>query len=360
LNGALYGMAGPAGATCDRNLSSTLEPGVVALLWDTMDIGAPAVGAGMFDVAPGSNALYAGGNPAAVPSLWAYDDWLAVTTPTVTAPADDYTAAIDPVTGRAEVIWAIWEPMGTGTGSVNVVTIQLWETAMGPGAAIPVNVAILAILPRADLAAIFFPLRANTEYSWQVRAWNTVSADRIRSPWSEERTFIVESGVPIVAPYEGPQLLSPAAGATDVGLNPGFSWAPVHGATEYEFILALNSALTETVEGTPVYVTEPSWQVPAGTLEYGTTYFWGVRVSQPTLGPQNISSFTTMEEVVEVWTCPVCGLTFDTEAELAAHWDAVHAPPPEVTPFWIWAVVGIGAILVIVVLVLIWRTRRPV
>ncbi len=84
------------------------------------------------------------------------------------------------------------------------------------------------------------------------------------------------------------------------------------------------------------------------------------------------------------YTCPQCGVSFDTEAELAPHWDAVHkpAPPvaPEVTveveappapdvtveapaaaaPAYIWLIIGIGAVLVIAVIVLIVRTRRVV
>ncbi|HEX75601.1 MAG TPA: hypothetical protein G4O12_03350 [Dehalococcoidia bacterium] len=35
-----------------------------------------------------------------------------------------------------------------------------------------------------------------------------------------------------------------------------------------------------------------------------------------------------------------------------------EAPPAPKTPLWVWVVIGIGAVLVIVTLVLIFKTRR--
>jgi len=65
-------------------------------------------------------------------------------------------------------------------------------------------------------------------------------------------------------------------------------------------------------------------------------------------------------EVVVVYTCPVDGLTFDTEAELQAHWNAVHAPVAPTTPAYIWVIIAVGALLVVAMLILIVRTRRVV
>jgi len=92
----------------------------------------------------------------------------------------------------------------------------------------------------------------------------------------------------------------------------------------------------------------------------------------------------------QVWTCAQCGLTFDTRDELVAHIAEAHPPvepvepvelpdiilepadiileapdiivplPAEtpITPAWIYVIIGVGAVLVISVIVLIVRTRR--
>jgi hypothetical protein len=105
----------------------------------------------------------------------------------------------------------------------------------------------------------------------------------------------------------------------------------------YRFWLALDSALTQTVEETPVDTEYPSWQVPASTLDYDTVYFWGVMAIEPTESPLSIGTFTTMAEPVEVVP--------------------LEAPP---TPAYIWAIIVIGAVLMIAVLMLIVKTRRVV
>jgi hypothetical protein len=145
-------------------------------------------------------------------------------------------------------------------------------------------------------------------------------------PWEVSATFTVPLPVPVL-----PTLLGPAPGATDVSLRPGFSWAHIVGATEYEVILSTESDLSPTIAGTPVRVPHPSWHVPI-TLAHGTTYFWAVRVTGPVVGPQSIGTFTTVEEPVE--------------------------PLPIPTPAWVWVLITIGAVLVIVIVVLIFRTRR--
>ena len=166
------------------------------------------------------------------------------------------------------------------------------------------------------------------------------------------------AGGAVVQTQAGPILLGPQGGAMDIPLQPGFSWAPVSGATEYSFTLATDAGLTDTVPGTPAMVTSPSFQVTED-LEYSTTYFWGVQVTEPTGGDLSIGTFTTVAEPEAVtYTCPQCGLIFDTPEALEAHIAAMHAPVAPTTPGYIWAIIGIGALLIIAMLVLIVRTRR--
>ena len=179
-------------------------------------------------------------------------------------------------------------------------------------------------------------------YYVRVQARDQVGFDAIRSPWSAVETVTVASGVPIQAPHVGLQLLGPAGGASNVSLRPGFAWAPILGATEYEFVLSTNADLTTEVG--PVKVTKPSYQLTAD-LSYSTTYFWGVKVTKPAAGPQSIGTFTTMAK-------PVAPIVVE---EVPAPIVEVPAPIPN---WMLVTIIVIGAVLMIAVLVLIVRTRR--
>ena len=357
-----------------RTLYSTAAVGLIP--WEAMGAGAIA---GTLDQAPsalrvttGSNILYAintTGN-----TVLTYTDMVATDLPALTGPADGTTIDIDPVSGRANDIQFSWGSMESGTGLVN--GYELWIAVAGTDFAAPLTLvydAVAGVTTGTSTGGLNASnpqlivgttgqwvqnLMANTDYEWKIRARNSVSADAIRSGWSEVRSFSVQAGGLVQQPYAGPVLQGPAGGAVNVALTPGFSWSPVSGATEYEFILATDAGLTITVADTPVTLTSPAFQATT-PLEYGTVYFWGVRSTSPTVSPQGIGSFTTMEEPAPtVYTCMQCGLQFDSQEELEAHIAATHADEAPATPAYVWAIITIGAILVVAVLVLIARTRR--
>jgi len=337
INGALYGMAGVAAAGCNRSLNSHDPAGTVA--WTYMTVGAPA--ATSFTIA-NDNTPYA----AVGITLFAYNDYLATLKPEWNMGSDSIEVGVDPVTGRAYGVDLVWNAMGSGTGLVNNYDFLYYDTAQGvTAAAFDLNNAMgFPTAPKYNTQINgAWNLRANTEYAVWVRAGNQVSGDNIVSPFSPAFTIKVQSGTQVVQAHAGPILLGPQGGATDVSLTPGFSWAPISGATEYEFTLATDAALANAIEGTPVTLTQPSWQVPAGTLEYSTTYFWSVKASAPTSSPLSIGTFTTMAEPVEPMPPVVIEPT---------------PPPAQIAPAYIWGIIGIGAILVIVVIALIIRTRR--
>jgi hypothetical protein len=358
-NGALYASSVTPGAGVRRTINPHAAVGTIT--WRSMNVG---TGAGTMILNKIPNALRVadsmvwvidGAVPALPPgNLLAWDDWVATTSPDVTGPAANFQAAVNPVGGVAFPVELTWPAMGSGTGLVNVYHVLIWPTAAGIGSGTLLVTGALgpfATAPAITLAPVAvapnilgYPMTAGTEYTWMARAAGQVSGAGVVGPWSAPRTISVQAGAPVAAPHQGPQLLGPQGGATNVSLNPGFSWTPIAGATEYEFILATDSALTQTVEGTPVYVPDPAWQVPAGTLEYSTVYFWGVRSSKPTTSPQSVGSFTTMAEPVE----PTPPIVIEPTP-----------PAPQIVPGYIYAIIGVGAILVIVVLVLIIRTRRP-
>jgi len=171
----------------------------------------------------------------------------------------------------------------------------------------------------------------------------------------------------VLAPTIGASLISPTIGASDVPLNPAFTWTPLPQATEYELVLAKDAAFTQPVAGTPVKVSQPAWQV-SEELDYGTTYFWRVRASAPQPGSwSTVGIFTTIAKPQEP---PVTQPTPTTSAPP----QIVIIEPPQTTPPpititqnaiidyptspIIWVVIGIGTVLVIGLIILIVATRR--
>lgn len=191
-------------------------------------------------------------------------------------------------------------------------------------------------------------------YYWQVRA-----TDPVFSPWTSLRKFTIS---PLQA--DVPELLSPANGAEIVKTMPSFSWDPASGATTYNFKLAdnvaLNSPLVDVnVSGTGYALTS--------ALDVGTTYYWAVKVVEPVDGDWSaIANFevVTAEEAeapVTITNVPAPNITVTAPA---AQPTTITIPaveqPDQVGPAYIWAIIIIGAVLVIAVIVLIVRTRRTV
>jgi len=182
-------------------------------------------------------------------------------------------------------------------------------------------------------------LEPGTTYYWQVRV---CLCQPYLSKWSEERTFMT-------ALVDVPDLCSPACGGQDIILTPNFSWDAVEGASGYDIELATTETFTAgVVRGSS---TVNAWVAPE-PLDYAKTYYWRVRAKKDGLfSDWTVCIFTTMAEPVE----PPPPVTI-TPAPPAPQ---VNIPPAQmITPNWIYAIIGIGATLVVVVIVLIVRTRR--
>jgi hypothetical protein len=355
-NGTLYGMTAAAGA--DRTLVPHFAVG--DQVWTTMSIGAPAAAA-FFDL--GQNKAYAAN---ATVGLWAYNDYYATSSTTINTPASGAVIPVDPVTGRANTLPFTWSAVGSGTGLATNYLFAIFETSQGfPGAQIVATGAMP--LPSAPSNAVYpvgvaaaaapdinYTFLAGVEYGVMISALNQVSGDLVSSQWSDPVIFSIEAGSGIISPtHAGPELTSPTPGDQEVDPGCAFSWNPMAGVTEYELIIATDSALTSPVAGTPVTLATTSYGPVE--LDYSTDYYYAVQATAPTSSVQTVGAFRTMDEPVEKYTCEYCGLTFDTRAELEAHIAAAHAA---VTPLYIWIVIAIGAILVIAVIWLIFTTRR--
>ena len=185
---------------------------------------------------------------------------------------------------------------------------------------------------------INYTFLAGTEYGVMISAFDSVSGDLVGSQWSDPVFFSVEAASGIISPpHAGPILTSPTPGSQDVDPGCAFSWSAMAGVTEYELVISLDAALTQPVAGTPVTLATTAYG-PV-TLEYGTDYYYAVRATAPTSSVQSIGAFRTV---------------ISPEEEIPP----VEVVQPVISPAWIWAVVIIGALLVIAVIVLIMRTRR--
>jgi len=194
----------------------------------------------------------------------------------------------------------------------------------------------------AETCIVIDDLESGTTYYWQVR----VCQDHPKlSKWSEERTFT--TGL-LAVPFA--DLCSPACGSQDIILTPNFAWGPVTGATGYDIELATTETFTAgVVRGSS---TVNAWVAPE-PLEYATTYYWRVRAEKDGVySDWTVCMFTTMARP-EAPPPPV------TVEQVPPPQITVEVPVQQIAPNWIYAVIAIGAALVVVVIVLIARTRRP-
>jgi hypothetical protein len=188
-------------------------------------------------------------------------------------------------------------------------------------------------------------------YYWRVRA-----SGPLNSPWSETREFTVEQSTAF-------SLESPESGATGVSLTPALVWSEFDEAIGYEVMLSEDPDFTiiefsRSTENTYFQIEEP--------LAYNTTYYWRARgVTGPPPpqqaapgGPWMAGVFTTMAEPEEP-TPPVTIVpTPPTEVQVITV--EVPGPPQAIPSYLLWTIIGVGALLVIALIVLIVRTRRVV
>ena len=212
-------------------------------------------------------------------------------------------------------------------------------------------------------------LQPGTTYYWRVRADAPV-----QSSYSDVRSFTVGSLAvvapppPAPAPTPAPVIGAPVNGVTGSSQTPSFSWNPVSGSTEYQFKLANNVALANPIADVKVKTTGYAL---TKELELGKTYYWAVKSLTPEGAWSALANFTVMEApapppppppppvVIKEVPAPVINIPAPPPAQ-----EIVIPPPPPapapITPAYIWAIIIIGAVLVIAVIVLIVRTRRAV
>ena len=323
------------------------------------DAAAAAVNMGLW-YTPGSNTLWTiVGN-----AIRTYTDRLAVSGTMMSA------AATSPTTGTAT--WALLAGATTYQVNVNIVPqTNVYTAANGAGVAVAIN--------NVTGTATITGLAPGVTYSVSVWALTPVTSflfDGAALTFSTPPTVPIPSGN-----------LVPANGAINIPvLGPAFAWAPpvgVPGIIGYDWELSEDPLFGSFVAQESLTV--PYYVYP-GSLNYETDYYWRVRAKTATGVSAWVNSvFTTVAEAeppVTVEPAPTPTITISippavTPTITVAPPDVTvtvplpqttvttYSPPDivlpeEETPAYIWAIVAIGAILVIAVVVLIVRTRRVV
>jgi hypothetical protein len=167
------------------------------------------------------------------------------------------------------------------------------------------------------------------QYYWRIRVNTPYS-----SQWSDNWSFTT----PLGSQSFLTELLSPAAGQSNVSLRPVLGWNNSLAATSYELVLAENCSWVNPVlnlTGDKKLGAVTAYQVPF-ELKPGTNYCWKVRGLSDITTSQwsNTGSFTTMAASV--------------------------VAKESGTPAWVWIIIALSVVLIVAVVVLVVRTRRPI
>jgi hypothetical protein len=292
-------------------------------------------------------------------ALWSYEDCAAKHGPTLTAPADGSVIDCEACEGCGASPFTLkWERLCLACSydiqimdeDGNLIVEWVDKTITGDPPELYVDSGSIYLELETDGTTIYLPtgegvLECGNTYTWKVREANT-SCECVHSPWSETWTFTVAVGS-----VDAIKLLAPTGGALGVPIsNIGFSWSSVPDASSYSFVLSGNAALTGALVSQDLSSTAFNF---VGPLDYGKSYYWQIKAWKDSvlLTTSMVGVFSTMAEPeeapppVEVTTTPA---------------PTLEIPPAEqITPTWIYAVIAVGAVLVILVIVLIVRSRRP-
>jgi hypothetical protein len=294
---------------------------------------------GWMNLVEGSNQLFVINTALANAVLTYTDTIMSTTSPVMTAPRNKAE-----VTSFAAVLLS-WDAVAGATAYQ--VRVDTRPDFLAGTVALPGGGVVGAPITSLNVTAAM-GLAAGTTYYWQVRVWTPVigawGGDLFGAPF--------EFSTALGPPPPAPGLTSPLPGATSVPQMPIFQWTAMGGATAYELKLADNPEFDGAITpGGYAGLPGTAW-TPDTELEYGKTYFWKVRALSATGdSPWSVTgSFTVMTEPVPP----------PDEPDIILNPIVIPPDPvgPAETPAWVWAVIGIGAVLVIALIILIIRTRR--
>jgi hypothetical protein len=299
----------------------------------------------------GSNIIYAINT--AVPGIVTYTDILTMAVPAIVTPSEG-----DIVLAGAATVTI--EPIPDNVGGTYQVQWNTRDDWLGVGNVIPIPVINTVNL---NTAAVAVP--AGATIYLRVQATGTVFG-----PWSDTVSFETQLTAGAI---NAPGIASPVVGGTgpggyDASINPTFTWTVIGGATNYELQLGTDAGMSDLLldlTGADALGNVLVYNLTSMTLDYNTTYYWRVRATSATSETawSAVVGFTTMAEPEE----PVDPVTIEPQPTPIV---TIELPEPTTTEInviqeevgkgYIWAIIIIGAVLVIAVIVLIVRTRRSV
>jgi hypothetical protein len=299
------------------------------------------------------------------PKIWAIDtvssddvesftDPVSLAAPVISAPADKGTIPINTLNGDAyDVTFTFKRYASTKITSaiIEISTDSTFNAIIGTDTIAGINTDTIArsIGPTgANLVVTYMP---GTTYYWRVRTTTPVN-----SPWTATRSFTLAG---LDAPFA---TAGPLAGAADISIQPTFTWTAYPKAIKY--VIEVSEYPDFKILDWSANVDYPFYATSADEeFKYSTTYYWrvkGVLTESPyATGPWVTSVFTTEAKPVEE---PAGGeeptiITVPGETIIKTVEVPVSQPIPT---YLLWVIVGVGAILIIALIVLIARTRRVV
>jgi hypothetical protein len=298
------------------------------------------------------------------PALESFDDKVSLTAPAIVSPDNGATIPVNTKSGSAyditftykrysdtDVNSAVLEIAADAdfnavlkTDTLTSIASDTIATTIGP------NVA------GAGGGTVYMNYLPDVTYYWRVR-----TTSPLNSPWSATRSFTMES---LEEPFS---VTGPPVGAADVSITPTFTWSEYEGAIKY--VIEVSEFPDFKIIDWSANVDNAFYAVSADeALKYSTTYYWRVKgvtgeaytvgrsVVVPS-GPWVTGVFTTMEapeEPVEEQPA-VITVPGDTQVVTVPVTTVQEQPIPT---YLLWVIVGVGAILIIALIVLIVRTRR--
>jgi hypothetical protein len=273
-------------------------------------------------------------------TLWQYEDCLAKAGVTLISPKDGATVACEacPTCTNAPITLK-WERLCLACSYDVQVALDegFTEKIISKSNFEPTS--------GANPAYIIDPgeLTCGRDYYWRVRVSDAETNEYIKSWWSSKWSFTIEAAQAV-----GLILISPEVGSVDQPVEGvAFSWTSVNDATSYNFVLSQNADLSSPLlSKTGLTGTALAY---AEMLDYTTAYYWQVVALKGAnvLSTSSVGTFITAAKPVEPAPPVVIPPT-------------PPAPEPIISPLMIWIIIGIGAVLIIALIVLIVRTRRVV
>jgi hypothetical protein len=302
--------------------------------------------------------------------LTSFVDVLNKTAPAVTGPADASLVQLNTQTGKASSVVFTWTaPAGvppTGTYNLQIALDSNFNQIVfgAPGGGyIPIQGTTFIIGPDNPNSPTTgnFPFQADTSYYWRVRVATlggpeTLVVGGFIQPYYSTSGTARSFKIGALAPLG---IQAPMPGTTGVSSKPTFVWSPVQGATTYEIVVSDDPTFKiitfSRTTDRPNFASDEQ-------LAYGTVYYWRVRASAPATAVTPFANgiFTTEAKPgatatgTPTATQPAITVTNVTPTITVE----LPAPVQAIPQFLLWIIIGIGAILVIALIVLIVRTRR--